>query len=147
MTHPFDHEKLIARRKEKFWTQDDLAAASGLSTRTIQRMERNGHSSIDSWKAVCAAFALLPEELLKDTVDIIEQTEAQQAQMRKAVIGAVLCSAAGLIGCSFGWWQIFTGPVDFHEAVTEYKLLSLSVTFTTALCLIIPVITWQQTLK
>ena len=146
MTKLFDSQKLISLRQARFWTQEDLAAASGLSSRTIQRIERDGRISVDSWKAIAAAFNFSPESLMKQ-IDPIDQYEMHQSEMKRAVTGAMLCAGAGLIGCSFGWWMIFTGPTDFHEAVSEYALLSGSVTFATALCLIIPVVTWKRSLR
>jgi len=52
----FDPKILIAHRRDKYWTQEDLAAASGVSTRTIQRVERSGGGSLETWKALAAAF-------------------------------------------------------------------------------------------
>lgn len=44
------------RRQEKGWSQEHLAQISGLSVRTIQRIE-NGHSAgLDSLKALAAVF-------------------------------------------------------------------------------------------
>ena len=47
---------IIDMRKTQGWSQEDLAAASGLSVRTIQRLESQGTGSLDSAKAVAAAF-------------------------------------------------------------------------------------------
>ena len=52
----FDPKVLISLRRDKFWTQEDLAAASGVSTRTIQRIERGDGGSLETWKALAAAF-------------------------------------------------------------------------------------------
>ncbi len=39
MNHRIDKEKLLKRSNQQYWTQEDLAAASGLSVRTVQRVE------------------------------------------------------------------------------------------------------------
>ena len=56
MKPTFDAKILINLRRDNFWTQEDLAAASGVSTRTIQRIERSGGGSLETWKALAAAF-------------------------------------------------------------------------------------------
>lgn len=43
-------------RLKRGWSQEDLAAVSGLSVRTIQRIERGQTASLDSRKALAAAF-------------------------------------------------------------------------------------------
>lgn len=147
MTHLFDSQKLIALRQERFWTQEDLAAASGLSSRTIQRIERDGRISVESWKALAAAFDVTPEMLIADSVNLISQYQEHQSEMKRAIIGASLGCVAGLIGCSFGWAEILQKPVGFHGAITQYTELSLMVTLATAICLIVPIVTWKRTLR
>lgn len=43
-------------RKKKSWSQEELATASGLNLRTIQRIESDGAASLQSRKALAAAF-------------------------------------------------------------------------------------------
>ena len=47
---------LIELRKERAWTQDELAAKAGLNLRTIQRIEKEGVASLHSKKSIAAAF-------------------------------------------------------------------------------------------
>jgi transcriptional regulator with XRE-family HTH domain len=49
-------ELVVALRKKKSWSQDELATASGLNLRTIQRIESDGQASHQSRKALAAAF-------------------------------------------------------------------------------------------
>lgn len=50
-------ERIKARREQAGWTQEGLATASGLSLRTIQRIESNKRSpSLDSLQALAAVF-------------------------------------------------------------------------------------------
>ncbi|MGQ8365211.1 helix-turn-helix domain-containing protein [Glaciecola sp. 1036] len=44
------------RRIEKGWTQEELARHSGLSTRTIQRIETSKSTSLESLKCLAAVF-------------------------------------------------------------------------------------------
>lgn len=54
-------------RVQKNWSQEDLAELSGLSVRTIQRIESGHKAGLDSLKSIAAAFnidiAQLREEL------------------------------------------------------------------------------------
>ena len=43
-------------RKQRSWSQDELAIAAGLNLRTVQRIERSGSASLQSRKAIAAAF-------------------------------------------------------------------------------------------
>lgn len=43
-------------RLDKGWSQEQLAEMSGVSTRTIQRLERGGRASFESMKCLAAVF-------------------------------------------------------------------------------------------
>ena len=47
---------VIKLRKERSWSQDELAVASGLNLRTVQRIESDGLASLQSRKALAAAL-------------------------------------------------------------------------------------------
>ncbi|MFT5757247.1 MAG: DNA-binding XRE family transcriptional regulator [Alteromonadaceae bacterium] len=49
-------ELLLELRNEKSWSQDELAIASGLNLRTIQRIEKEATISLQSKKSLAAAF-------------------------------------------------------------------------------------------
>jgi len=46
------------------WSQDQLAKASGLGLRTIQRLESEGRGSQESIRALAAVFEVTPEDLV-----------------------------------------------------------------------------------
>jgi DNA-binding XRE family transcriptional regulator len=50
-------------RRERGWSQGQLATISGLSERTIQRIETGGDCSLDSKMALASAFELPPSAL------------------------------------------------------------------------------------
>ncbi len=60
-------------RLQRGWSQEQLAELSGLSTRTIQRIERGQGASVDSLKALGAAFGVdfseLKESAMTATAD------------------------------------------------------------------------------
>ncbi|MBB1269711.1 helix-turn-helix transcriptional regulator [Shewanella sp. SR44-3] len=51
-------EKVIAERRLRAWSQQHLADASGVSLRTIQRVENNGTSSLETVKALASCLEL-----------------------------------------------------------------------------------------
>lgn len=55
--------KVKELRKRKAWSQSHLAEAAGLSTRTIQRLERTGNCSYETLLSVAAVFDVDIEEL------------------------------------------------------------------------------------
>jgi len=61
--------QIIYLRKERGWSQEKLAAISGLSERTIQRVERDGSCSLDSKMALAMAFDLSPTELSHEDIN------------------------------------------------------------------------------
>lgn len=136
MTYIFNAQKLIALRQEKFWTQEDLAAASGVSVRTIQRMERGKSGSIESWKALAAAFDVDINHLRDKAAD----SSAPDKESNKISVGTLLAYAGGILGCGFGWGALFRATPDFHGAVNDHTLLTSYVTVMTALCLMAPFI-------
>lgn len=50
--------RIQAERRKRGWSQDDLSGASGVSTRTVQRLERGGQATISSLAALAATLAL-----------------------------------------------------------------------------------------
>lgn len=59
-----DSERLRALRAGRQWSQEQLAALSGLNLRTIQRLESGAKVSTESLRALAAVFEVPPETLL-----------------------------------------------------------------------------------
>ncbi len=56
MEMKLDKAKLKQLRESKAWSQAHLAEVSGISLRTIQRIEKSGVASLESIKSICATF-------------------------------------------------------------------------------------------
>jgi transcriptional regulator with XRE-family HTH domain len=54
---------VITLRNRRSWSQEELATASGLNLRTIQRIESDGVASLQSRKALASAFDVEVNEL------------------------------------------------------------------------------------
>ena len=65
-------DKIKKLRKDNGWSQDLLAKASGLSLRTIQRIEKEGKASAETQLALAATFNVSPKELfvISSTPDV-----------------------------------------------------------------------------
>lgn len=84
--------KLKALRSEKGWSQEVLAKASGLSVRTIQRIEANGKASAESVLSITAVFDLSPQ-VLQATSDEIEVTWTRKMIMKNLLALFVISGA------------------------------------------------------
>ncbi len=70
---------ILVLRKQRSWSQDELAVAAGLNLRTVQRIERSGSASLQSRKALAAAFNI-------DVSDLDSPEEAMTTQYEYRVV-------------------------------------------------------------
>jgi DNA-binding XRE family transcriptional regulator len=54
---------ILSLRKQRSWSQDELAVAAGLNLRTVQRIECSGSASLQSKKSLAAAFGIEVSDL------------------------------------------------------------------------------------
>ena len=94
-------------RESKSWTQEHLASASGVSLRTIQRMEADGSSSAESRLAVAAALGvpveninLTPEAGFTPGSSELRRIEMGTRWGYAGLAVGTLASAAGILGGS-----------------------------------------------
>jgi transcriptional regulator with XRE-family HTH domain len=66
-------------RLQRGWSQEQLGEISGLSPRTIQRLERGQPASLESLKALASAFEIDLEQLQEPVMDT---TQTQNFSMR-----------------------------------------------------------------
>lgn len=59
-----DSDLVKKLRAAKPWSQEQLSQASNLNLRTVQRLENTGKASLESVRALAAAFEVDPEELI-----------------------------------------------------------------------------------
>lgn len=82
-------EVIKALRKQRAWSQDELAAASGISLRTIQRIENSGNSSLESKKALAAVFEIDVAALEIDEEAIVRSHQIERGR-RNGILGATI---------------------------------------------------------
>lgn len=104
-TMQIDPSRLKQLREQRAWSQEHLAALSGLSVRTIQRLETSGAASHESRLALAAAFGLDPADFAPDNPSPVtplpsqplatEPTPSTSPRLRRAA--PLLVVAAGLL--------------------------------------------------
>ena len=97
-----DATKVKALRMERSWSQEHLAAASGVSLRTVQRIETEGNASAESRLSLAAAFgvdasALVSANAAENPDPTFVPTDGRNRFGRHAAIYLVVC--AGM--CAF----------------------------------------------
>jgi len=102
MDMQIDASKIRAERERRAWSQEQLAETTGLSHRTIQRVESTGSASYETAKAIAAVFECevaalrhtmpLPAEPVRTTA-----RAAGGARWRFAGVAASLVLALGFL--------------------------------------------------
>ena len=120
-----NRDKLRQLREIRLWTQEDLAAASGLSARTIQRIEAQGRCSKDSLQALSAAFDVAVMEFIAD--DDVENVHSNESLKidRSWVMGPIIGALGGLTGCSIALWKLINN-IQESNAELSVALPALS---------------------
>ena len=84
-------------RKMRGWSQDTLATLARLEVRTVQRVERGERSSIDTKRAICAAFGLedLDAFFRFEDMPTLEEAERQHKEFERTHVVLDLIPADG----------------------------------------------------
>ena len=94
-------------RIERGWTQEELASRAGLSTRTVQRIERGGRANLASLQALTAAFGMAGQELLHYDLPVPPVSRRCALGLGTLLIlPALLFVAVNVIRYSLGFSQV-----------------------------------------
>jgi transcriptional regulator with XRE-family HTH domain len=77
---------VVGLRHRKSWSQEELAIASGLNLRTIQRIEAEGAASLQSKKALAAAFDVEITELDVRKAPIMKKYEYKSVMFKPTMM-------------------------------------------------------------
>lgn len=72
---------VLEQRLRRAWTQEELAIASGLSHRTIQRVEREASGSLETKKALAAIFEVDIADLKHEDLPTVKKYEYKTVDM------------------------------------------------------------------
>lgn len=113
MRTKIDPKILIALRKSRNWSQEELALTSGLSARTIQRIENEAEASHETKRAIAVAFGVAASDLgPRDETALRDAEKGRKA----GVIGASLGYSCAFVAVTH---SLFTGGINgFWAGVT-----------------------------
>ena len=111
-----DKNRIRKLRNQRAWSQDHLASVSGLSLRTIQRIENDGSCSVESKKALAAVFNIKPSDL-----DIHVDAMQNLAASKRGRIFGFAGATAGLVCAYIGiTLSLMSGQITSAEAGFYY---------------------------
>ena len=99
--------RVLQARRQKSWSQEELAIASGLNLRTIQRIENEASASLQSKKALASALNLdvrdleskensMPQQWEYKVIDTNDRKSLQQELTQAGAEGWELVSATSM---------------------------------------------------
>ena len=97
---------LLQMRKEKAWSQDELATASGLNLRTIQRIENEATASLQSMKALASVFDVTPRDLEQQDADMINELVGHEVGITTTYIGALHTVKGEIVEIQAPWVKV-----------------------------------------
>ncbi len=105
---------LRERRLARGWSQEDLAAASGVSTRTIQRIERGQEPGPETIRSLAAAFETNVETLRKGMTmtatspnDISEHVRGLQLHLAIFVLVILVLTGVAVFATGSPGWVLW----------------------------------------
>ncbi|MEO7193094.1 MAG: helix-turn-helix domain-containing protein [Vicinamibacterales bacterium] len=105
---------VLKARAQKSWSQEELATASGLNLRTIQRIESEASASLQSKKALASALDLDVHDLDYQEIHMRQEWEYKvlETKDRKALQPEL--ASAGADG-----WELVSVTTMFNTWMTE----------------------------
>ena len=121
-----DVELLLKLRKERAWSQDELATASGLNLRTIQRIEKEAIASLQSMKALASAFDLNIRDLELEESTMINELLGKEVVIVQGISVSKMSgfddSVKGtLVEIGASWLKLMEGKKPVYINVNHVK--------------------------
>ena len=114
-----DIDQIHSLRKQRAWSQEQLATISNLSLRTVQRIEKTGRCSLESKRALAAAFEIDATDLDFD-YDRLTRRDKNAQGVKLGTLGAVagmVCAYAGIT------WSLVNGEMPADVAGMSYGIV------------------------
>ena len=105
---------VLSARKQKSWSQDELAVASGLNLRTIQRIESEASASLQSKKALASALDLDIHALDYQEVQMRQTWEYKVLETKDRTAIQSELADAGAEG-----WELVSATAMFNTLMTK----------------------------
>jgi transcriptional regulator with XRE-family HTH domain len=105
---------VLEARKQKSWSQEELATAAGLNLRTIQRIETEASASLQSMKALASALDLDVHDLAFQEIKMRQQWEYKVVETKDRTALQPELAAAGAEG-----WELVSATAMFNTLMTK----------------------------
>ena len=105
-------------RRERAWSQEQLATVAGLSLRTIQRVEADGSGSLETNMALASALGV-------PTIELVSEERVISAAPTGGIVGIVAGAGGALLGMAVGWSGLVSWPLDPSERGTAFGLMGV----------------------
>jgi transcriptional regulator with XRE-family HTH domain len=106
-------ELVLRARKQRSWSQEELAIASGLNLRTIQRIESEGSASLQSRKALAAALEFDAQDLEREEKSMPQTWEYRVVETKDRKVLQSELDKAGADG-----WELVSATSMFNSMMT-----------------------------
>ena len=105
---------VLKARKQKAWSQEELATASGLNLRTIQRIESEASASLQSKKALASALDLDVHDLDHKEIRMRQEWEYKVLETKDRTALQPELASAGAEG-----WELVSATAMFNTLMTK----------------------------
>ena len=105
---------VLKARKQKSWSQEELAIAAGLNLRTIQRIEREASASLQSKKALASALDLDIQDLEYQEIRMRQEWEYKVVETKDRTALQPELASAGAEG-----WELVSATAMFNTLMTK----------------------------
>jgi transcriptional regulator with XRE-family HTH domain len=105
---------VLKTRKQKHWSQEELAIASGLNLRTIQRIESEASASLQSKKALASALDLDVHDLNHQETRMRQEWEYKVLETKDRTALQPELASAGAQG-----WELVSATAMFNTLMTK----------------------------
>ena len=105
---------VLKARKQKSWSQEELAIAAGLNLRTIQRIENEASASLQSKKALASALDLDIQDLDYQEISMRQQWEYRVVETKDRTALHPELASAGAEG-----WELVSATAMFNTLMTK----------------------------
>ncbi len=105
---------VLKARSQKSWSQEELAIASGLNLRTIQRIESEASASLQSKKALASALDLDIHDLDHQEIRMRQKWEHKVVETKDRAALQLELTSAGAEG-----WELVSATAMFNTMMTK----------------------------
>ncbi|MCL4264024.1 MAG: helix-turn-helix domain-containing protein [Anaerolineae bacterium] len=118
MKNKIDSDKIRLWRKERYWSQEQVAEKAGISLRTIQRLENGGSASYDSAVSLANVFEVDVNDFLIEDGQFENSVEKQKS---KSLMG--LKMSFGIHAAGFVIGMVTLLLIDLADNPSEWSLI------------------------